>query len=247
MKISNKALLLKIANYSAIVWSAGVVGVLLIIAIASKFATHDPDFSPGDPENKYLLPMLAFFFVGAFSFGLMTLSGIIYKFIKGEKPNLKAPMGLSIRRVFTFTCVILLLSVAFLFGMRQSIIGNNVSEATGEEVFASINNYRQSKGLKPISLDVKLCDNLIQRYFDLTNPDNKYVGHAGFEKWVKDQGLGNYDLAEIYVVNIQTGGDAVKNWENSPGHKSAMMGSYASGCAYVHKGIAVAILGNKKN
>jgi hypothetical protein len=241
----------KIANIASVVWLVGVVGVITIIALASKFMTHDPDFSPGDPENVYLLPMLSFFFVGGFAFVVMIVSWLVARFTKGQKPSHDRILGLSVGRSTILAGIVLFASFAFLFGMRQKNIGaysqESTAKVTGQEVFDAVNNYRKTKGLPLFKLDPRICDNLVQRYYDIVNPDNKYVGHAGFEKWIKTEGLQDeYDLAEVYVTNIGAGSDAVKFWQSSPGHNSAVLGEYKLGCAYANQGVAVMILGNKR-
>lgn len=245
--MKKKEIFKKVANYSAIVWAVCIVGVVSILAIASKFMTHDPDFSPGDPENVYLLPMLSFFFIGLASFGLMTLSGIASLLAKGEKPTFKPPLGLSIKRVFLGMGVLAFGLFAFFFAFRQANLNTyrRDQDYTGQEVFDAINQYRQKNNLKPITLDQNLCDNLVQRYLDLTNPDNTYAGHVGFERWAKNEGLaGGWELAELYIKDAYTVKNAIEFWDSSPGHRLSLQGNYASGCAYADKGTAVVVLGN---
>lgn len=238
-------------NWSSITWGASVLGVVTTIAVATKLGTHDPDFSPGDPENIYLVPMLTFFFLGLLAFLTMAISGIL-KFTSKEKHSqYKSLLRISTKAAFVFTVFILFGALSFLFGMRQANIGQYAEEinvtVTGQEIFDAINKYRQSNGFTSITLDERLCDNLVQRYLDMTNPDNKYIGHAGFERWAQEQGLDtDYQLAEIYVSGIRSGAEAINFWVGSPGHKSALVGDYRLGCAYANQGIAVAVFGNNK-
>lgn len=247
-----KKILKIIANYSAIVWAIGVVGVIGIITIASRFLTHDPDFSPGDPENKYLLPMLSFFFIGGIAFGLMLISGIGSLFIK-EKVDFKPPFGLSIKKVSLFTGVLLIATFVFLFGFRQANLGKykpDTGNFTGQQLFDAVNEYRQKNGLKPLTLNMYICDDLVQRYLDLTNPDATYAGHEGFERWVeknkesfKPQGIGL--MAELYIKDTTSPQAAIDWWNGSPGHKLVLLGDFNVGCAYADKGTGVVVVGNK--
>lgn len=240
-----KFTLYKVSNFSALLWFLSVVVVMAILAFATKLATHDPDFSPGDPENIYLIPMLLFFFIGTFAFMSMIGAGTISKFIK-EKTDQIPFFGLSNKKIITFTGVIILLAFSFLFGMRQANIASATQEVTGQEVFDSVNQYRESKGLKAVTLEPMICDNLVQRYLDLKNPDNKYVGHAGFEEWIKKQNFPEiYELSEIYATGVHTGGAAVRFWDTSPGHRSSLIGDYEYGCAYGNDDTAIMIFGKK--
>lgn len=248
MRFNFKKLLRYLPNYSSIIWAISVLGTIIIIAVATKLGTHDPDLSPEDPENIYLLPMLTFFFIGLVAFFVMIVSRISQSFLK-EKYS-QAPFGISIKHSVVFVIFFLFGAVSFLFGMRQANVGQYAEEinvtVTGQEIFDAINKYRQSNGLALITLEDRLCDNLVQRYLDMTNPDNKYVGHAGFERWAEKEGLNDYELAEVYVSGIRSGAEAINFWKGSPGHNSALVGNYKLGCAYANQGIAVAVFGNKK-
>lgn len=245
-----KKKLLFISSYSAVIWLLCVIGVLGVITIATRFLTHDPDFSPGDPENIYLMPMLTFFFIGGFSFVVMVISAILSRFSEGVVEGYKPILGLSSKNSALLVGVLLFGAFSFLFGFRQANVGSYSQETgsvvTGQEIFNAINNNRQEKGLAKLELEPRICDNLVQRYLDIMNPDNKYIGHAGFEKWYEEQGLQEYELSEVYVSGIRSGAEAVKFWESSPGHKSAVEGNYKLACAYANQGVAVAVLGNKK-
>lgn len=241
-----KRKLLLISNYAAIIWVVCVVVVIGIIAIASKFATYDPNFSTGEAEHIYLLPMLSFFFLGITSFGIMLLSGLLSVFKKKEEAQYKAPLGLSFRKLFIVAGVIFFGLFSFLFAMRQSNISNPGGKYTGQEVFDAINSFREKNGKQPLIIEPALCDNLVQRYLDIKNPDKQYEGHTGFVRWVETEGLNDYVLAEVYVKDTITPQDAINFWNGSPGHRTAVLGDYRLGCAYANEGIAVVILGDKK-
>lgn len=242
--------LYKIANFSSIIWLICIIGVITVIAIASKFFIHDPDFSPGYPENIYLYPILSFFFLGLASFTVFLGTGFLFFRIKGQTAHLKPILGLSIRKVVLMVGIILFGVFCFFLGVRQTNIAfmspDTGAPITGQEVFTAVNDYRISKGFKPVELDPRICDNLVQRYNDIVNPANKYIGHAGFEKWAITEGLDkDYQLAEIYVEGIKSGTDAILFWESSPGHYSSLIGDYDLGCSYASKGVAIMIFGRK--
>jgi uncharacterized protein YkwD len=157
---------------------------------------------------------------------------------------------MSFGRSAFYVGIVIFAACAFLFGIRQANVGSYRQEAnvvTGEEVFNAVNLYRKENNLKQVVLENRLCDNLIQRWLDMKNPDNKYVGHAGFEKWIEKEGLNDYNLSEVYVTNIGSGADAVKFWETSPGHNSAILGDYEYACSYANEHSAVMVFGNKIN
>ncbi|MCJ7826240.1 hypothetical protein MUP56_01325, partial [Patescibacteria group bacterium] len=208
----NKKRLLLISNCSAIVWAICVLSVVIIIAIASKFATHDPDFSPGKTEYIYLFPMLSFFFLGIASFGVMFLSGLLFFFKKGETAEYKAPLGLSFKKVFLFIGIIFFGLFSFLFAYRQRNMINPEGKYTGQEVFDAVNRFREQNGKHILVIEPALCDNLVQRYLDIKNPDKQYEGHPGFVRWVETEGLTNYILTEVYVEDTNSPEDAINFW-----------------------------------
>ena len=117
---------------------------------------------------------------------------------------------------------------------------------TGQEVFGAINRFREQNGKPILVIEPTLCDNLVQRYLDIKNPDKQYEGHPGFVRWVETEGLTNYILAEVYVKDTNSPEDAISFWNGSPGHRTALLGDYKLGCAYANEGIAVVVLGDLK-
>jgi hypothetical protein len=234
-----KQKLLRISNIAGIVWVGCMVFVIGIIAIASKFMTHDPDFSAGDPEHVYLLPMLSFFFVGGISFGVMVLSGVASFFVKGKwKPYIP------FKYIFIVVAFILFGLGSFIFAFRQQNLASwNSATFTSDDVFAKINDYRVSKGLQPVKLEPQLCDNLVARYLSLKKDPNN--GHLGFEEWVKGEELEAYaPMAELYAIT-NTADEAITFWDKSQGHRSTLIDKYDVGCVYANEGISVVILGTK--
>lgn len=117
----------RIGNYAAVVWVFCVIGVFAVLAFASNFATHDPDFSAGDTEHGYLLPMLLFFFIGLVAF-VITLAGSLGSlFVKGDKAKYKPIFGLSNKTIVFLVCALFFGAFSFLFGMKQGVVPNNTA------------------------------------------------------------------------------------------------------------------------
>lgn len=243
--LKDKRWLLTVSNRSAIIWVLCIAGVIGVLTLATKFGTHDPGFSPGYPEEQYLLPMLSFLFVGSFTFFLMIITGGLSFFMQGEK-EYKPLWKLSFKKIFLFAGILFfgVFSFLFAFGQSRKSLYDNPTY-TGQDIFNAVNAERKKNGLNSLVEDPILCDNLVQRYLDLTNPDKQYEGHAGFERWIKKEEITGYALAEIYTKNSGTTDAAIKFWEGSPGHRLALLGDYDRGCAYANNGTAVVILGKK--
>jgi len=251
-----KRVLHAVTNYLAIIWAICVVGVVTILAVASKFMTKDPDFSPGDAENVYLLPMLSLFFLGLGAFGLMIVSGIASIIIKGEKSDFKPPFSLSIKRVFLVVGVLFIGVFASLFAFRQAGAGTyqpdsvaTIPTFTGQELFDAVNVYRNEKGVKELKLDPNLCANLAQRYFDIKKGLDEGIAHKNFDEWVEKyiEPLGGYYVGEDFAWG-STPQEVIKIWEGSPGHRLSILDpNNTLGCTYAAEGYAVIILGYRQN
>jgi hypothetical protein len=119
---------------------------------------------------------------------------------------------------------------------------------TGQELFDEINKYRASKNLSQLTIDPVLCDNLVERYLAIKEPNS---GHKGFEDWLKSEGIkidvndnSKYRLVgEMYIIDASTPSNAINWWINSPGHKSTLeLPIFNKGCAYASNGTAVVIM-----
>ena len=122
---------------------------------------------------------------------------------------------------------------------------------TGQELFDAINTYRKSINVEPLKTDVKLCDNLVERWYDISEPGN---GHKGLEEWIVAEGIMNADggsknytnIGEIYTKST-TPSNAIEGWVGSPGHRLVLEDqSFNVGCAYAYNGVGVVILGETK-
>lgn len=231
-----KKLFQRIFNYSSFAWAISIIGFISVLALATHSMTHDPDFGAGQPEHYLLLPMLIFGGLGMLSFVVMLLSWLLVHYTKGESFKPAVPS-----KYFVITALFLLFgTLTFLFGWKQGQV--IPASFTGEESFVAINNYRVSNGLTPLTIDPVICDNLVQRWIDVTSSD--VIGHKGSEEWAQKEGLNTkYAMAEVYMKNVRTPEEAVDWWAGSPGHKTALLGDYSVGCAYASDGTVVAVFG----
>lgn len=118
---------------------------------------------------------------------------------------------------------------------------------TGQELFQAVNDYRASQNIPRLQLDPALCNNLVERWLAIKNPNN---GHAGDEQWLKNEGLlGNSkygQFGELYIT-ATTPENAINWWIGSPGHRTTLeMKSMVYGCAYANDGIGVVEMATKK-
>ncbi len=118
----------------------------------------------------------------------------------------------------------------------------SIPNFTGEELFNAVNNYRTSKGLKELETTEALCNNITQRYFDLTAPENENVAHAGFGEWHRKYNA-NWSVGEIYAYGI-TPEEVISKWVTSPSHDLILENpTYVYGCAYADGGDSVVEMG----
>jgi len=120
---------------------------------------------------------------------------------------------------------------------------------TGEQLFAAVNEYRKSHNLSTLEIDSVLCDNLVERYLSIKEPN---AGHKGYEEWIKNEGIDTNPkygvIGELYIKDTSTAQNAVAWWDESPGHKSTlMMKDMKYGCAYANEGTGVVIMATSKN
>lgn len=119
---------------------------------------------------------------------------------------------------------------------------------TGQELFDEVNKYRISKSLPQLELDPILCDNLVERWLAVKNPDS---GHKGFEEWAKAEGVQDNPkygtIGEMYIKDTSTPEGAIAWWVGSPGHKSTLeMKELVYGCSYASEGTGVVIMATKR-
>jgi hypothetical protein len=106
---------------------------------------------------------------------------------------------------------------------------------TGEELFSAINSYHLSKGLQELTIEQKLCDNLVERYLAVKDPNG---GHKRYAEWLKAEGIADDPkygvIGELYVP-ASTPSNAVNWWANSPRHRTTLeMPDMKYGCSYAN-------------
>jgi hypothetical protein len=119
---------------------------------------------------------------------------------------------------------------------------------TGQQLFDAVNEYRANKNLSTVTIDPILCDNLVERYLAIKEPNS---GHNGFKEWMAAEGISENPfylaVAEMYVIDISTPENAIAFWLGSPGHRSTLeRPGFNSGCAYANDGTGVIILAEKR-
>lgn len=125
---------------------------------------------------------------------------------------------------------------------------------TGQDLFDAINEHRKSIGVQELLLDGNLCDNLVERWLAVKEPNS---GHKGFEEWAEGEGLTKDKVAvepykvgsgitELYIQNATQTYWAIDAWVGSPGHRLILeKPELNSGCAYAHEGTGVVIMAEK--
>ena len=103
----------------------------------------------------------------------------------------------------------------------------------------AINNYRRSKGLKPLKLDAELTTAARAHAQDLAKWDRiSHYGSDGSNPWDRVKRTG-YN-AKLAAENVGTGqasfDEVLKGWQNSPGHNKNLLQAEAQnmGLALVH-------------
>lgn len=218
-------------------WATACFAFVGIVMMMTKFFMVDPNLS-GGPETGYLIPMLSIIAVGALSFGTAGLTWIISLFKKVKL--IWKHFLISFIAVF----IIASASMAFVFGISRNNLQYQEQSYTGQELFEEVNRYRVANGVTPLTLDMRLCDNLVSRYIKVHTQENE--GHAGLEEWIKTEGIDKLYLPilELYTKNTFTTKEAVEFWATSPGHRLGLvLDEVSKGCAYADKGTGVLILG----
>jgi uncharacterized protein YkwD len=139
----------------------------------------------------------------------------------------------------------ILLSLFLLFSLASLPAQSSEETKIIREVHQLINQYRRSKGLKPLNYLSGISAEA-QRHAEKMATSKVPFGHDGFKKRVQavkeKYGSGAYRAAEnvFYTSsNERVSKDAVQGWIDSPGHHKNLKGSYT------HTGIGVAQKGGK--
>lgn len=134
------------------------------------------------------------------------------------------------------------------------IITNVDNKYTGDQLFSAVNEHRKSIGVQELQLEGDLCDNLVERWLSIREPN---AGHKGFEAWAEGEGLTKDGVAvtpysaqsgitELFIQNATTTEWALSAWKGSPGHKVILEKPELNvGCAYAHDGDGIVIMAEK--
>lgn len=118
---------------------------------------------------------------------------------------------------------------------------------TGQKLFDAVNARRVSVSAPALELDPILCDNLVERWLAVKEPNS---GHKGYAEWLKSEGIADnpkYGLIGELYVTASTPENAIAWWVGSPGHKDTLeRKDMVYGCAYASDGTGVVIMAAKK-
>jgi uncharacterized protein YkwD len=124
---------------------------------------------------------------------------------------------------------------------KGALSGRDYSRAAinPEAAREAINNYRRSKGLKPLKLDAELTTAARAHAQDLAKWDRiSHYGSDGSNPWDRVKRTG-YN-AKLAAENVGTGqatfDEVLKGWQDSPGHNKNLLQAEAQhmGLALVH-------------
>lgn len=101
-------------------------------------------------------------------------------------------------------------------------------DGLAEEVLRYTNQYRESKGLKPLAMREDL-NAIARKHSEDMARGRCGFGHSGFEQ--REQQVERIiipfnGMAENIVFGAHSGKDAVAMWKNSSGHRRNMLGNY---------------------
>ncbi|GAA4028304.1 hypothetical protein GCM10022386_09930 [Flavobacterium cheonhonense] len=117
---------------------------------------------------------------------------------------------------------------------KQVVTTYNYNE-TESKLITLINDYRQSKGLNPLTVINHISYKSEEHNFYMI--DNSVVNHDYFQQRSDNlvRVLGAEKVGENIAYNYQTAESAMSAWLNSPSHKANIEGDYT------HLGISVTI------
>lgn len=117
---------------------------------------------------------------------------------------------------------------------KQVVTTYNYNE-TESKLITLINDYRQSKGLNPLTIINHISYKSEEHNFYMI--DNNVVNHDYFQQRSDNlvRVLGAEKVGENIAYNYQTAESAMSAWLNSPSHKANIEGDYT------HLGISVTI------
>jgi hypothetical protein len=144
---------------------------------------------------------------------------------------------------FAFSAIITLLAIVgfiTLITPKPEIESVQVN-LTGVAMEHMIYQHRKSKGLHPLELDGRLCNNISKRWHHASVNDN----HDGFKEWLKEEiwdHVSYKEINELFVTEATDEQNALEAWISSPGHRTSLEGNYTHYCLYANKDVVVLML-----
>jgi SCP-like extracellular protein. len=233
------------------IWVASILVFIGEAALFGKYAQSNNGFYSQFQMVLFLLTIG----VGIISFLAFSLYCISFLIRLYKRLSVKARIVFIILLGFIFVSPVL--GISYLSNQNstnksQSQVQGIQQAAptfTGQDVFDAVNKYREENGVKELSLDKNLCNNLAQRYLDIKSGEKENIAHKGFDEWYEKyvKPYGNYQIEEDYACG-QIPQDVIKAWEGSPGHRLSILDkNYNLACTYAAEGCAVIVLGKKQS
>lgn len=103
----------------------------------------------------------------------------------------------------------------------NSAVANVPISISKREVYDSINEYRRSKGLQEVGVDVRLETSSLNKANHMVA--NNYFDHGNPWSFISDSGYKFKYASENLAVNYYSGSSIVRGWKESPSHNKAML------------------------
>lgn len=137
--------------------------------------------------------------------------------------------------LLTLGLIILILGLAGSFGCQNlnrresgSVEDQKLLTAIEQKVFEQINNYRTSKGLKPLVIDERIITKAREHSRNMANGKTPF-GHEGFESRAAATGIRFQSAAENVAWNQgydDPATNVVNGWIKSEGHRKNIEGNF---------------------
>lgn len=118
-------------------------------------------------------------------------------------------------RIYILLIIFILLIIASMFSQNNSQDG----------FYAELNSYRLAHGKKPLVRNIDLESQSNARAYRLEEGLDNW-SHGAFREMVKTKVTNNIELGENLGKGYDNFQDAMVAWDNSPTHKSVMLGNW---------------------
>lgn len=176
-----------------------------------------------------------------------------------SKEESKVSYGFKYSFVLAFILIILMRSIPTAIQTNRKkqlrkIEEQNYYKFTEEELFNSINDYRESLGIRKINLDHSLCQDVQDGWKIIEETRyNKEEVSKWFEDWFKvhskkeDISSKYESIGALFIFKAKTPNSAVGIWKTEDGGQSLLEDkNIHAGCAYVKDGTGLVILATEK-